>query len=181
MKGNSSSSDKEIVQAIRSSDTGSFQELYYRYYEPLYRFFWIRTNSIELSKDFIQEVFTRVWKNRSHLDQNKSIKAYLYRIANNLVIDHLRKKGYAKKYLSDLKQRDASAYHDPVEMKIMIDYAVHDLPEKIRQVFIFSRYQGLSYQEIAEVCQISIKTVEARMSRALNLLRKALLPISNQS
>ena len=175
---NSSLSDKEIVQAIRSSDTDAFQKLYYRYYEPLYRFIWIKTNSAELSKDFIQEVFTRVWKNRYNLNQNKSIKAYLYRIANNLMIDHFRKKGHEKKYLSDLKHRDASAYHDPVEMKLMIDHAVHELPEKVRQIFIFSRYQGLSYQEIAEVCQISIKTVEGRMSRALNLLREALLPFS---
>lgn len=175
MKEESSLSDKEIVQAIRSSDTGQFQELYYRYYEALYRFFWIRINSTELSKDFVQDVFTRVWKNRSRLDPNKSVKAYLYRIANNLAIDYFRKKGHEQRYLSDLKQRKPTVYHDPVEMKITIDRAVHDLPEKVRQIFIFSRYEGLTYQEIAEVCQISIKTVEARMSQALNLLRETLL------
>jgi len=175
LKDYSSLSDEEITEAIRSSDTKAFQTLYYRYYESLYRFLWIRSRSVELSKDFVQEVYTRVWQKRLHLDKKKSIKAFLYRIANNLLIDHFRKKGYEKKYLSDLTVSGSSSYQDPLEMKTMIESGIDELPEKIREVLILSRFQGLSYREIAKVCHISVKTVEARMSQALKRLREILL------
>ncbi|MFH1940700.1 MAG: RNA polymerase sigma-70 factor [bacterium] len=168
------SSDAELVRAIRSADAAAFKALYFRYYDALYRFLWQRTHSADLAKDFLQEVYTRLWQNRRNLDPAKSIKAYLYRIANNLVIDYIRKNAYKKSYLTKLSHRSRSFSEESIEVETSIHIALNNLPEKLRTVFMLSRYEGLTYSEIAEACHISVKTVESRMSRALLRLREEL-------
>ncbi len=174
MKNLSPLPDDKLSQAIKSSDSAAFKILYFRYYEPLYNFVWHRTYSTELAKDLLQETFTRLWQNRQKLDVNKSIKAYLYRIANNLIIDYNRKNASKKSYLSKLNRESNSGNEQSIEIELSIKTALDNLPEKLRTVFTLSRYQGLKYSEIAEVCSISIKTVEKWMSQALQLLRKEL-------
>ena len=168
------SSDAELVRAIKSEDAAAFKALYFRYHDALYRFLWQRTHSVDLSKDFLQEVFTRLWQNRRNLDPAQSVKAYVYRIANNLVIDALRKNAYKKSYLSRLSHRTRTSSEESIEVETSIRIALNNLPEKLRTVFMMSRYEGLTYSEIAETCRISVKTVESRMSRALQRLREEL-------
>ena len=173
MKDYQTCSDAEIAQAIRLSDEVAFKTLYFRYYEPLHRFLWYRLRSTEQASDYLQEVFMRFWEHRSRLDPSRSVKSYLYRIAHNLVIDHLRKASSVRAYRLELLKRDVAAEED-LDAKISIRSAVEDLPERLRTVFILSRYQGLKYAEIAEICRISVKTVESRMSKALGRLRQVL-------
>ena len=168
-------SDVELARAIRSSNALAFKTLYHRYYEAITAFLYQRTLSMELTKDFVQEVFTRVWLKRDRLDTSKSIKAYLYRIANNMTIDYFRKQGSKKAYLSTMARQHESSSDDCIETRTSVKMAISKLPEKLRSVFLLSRYEGLKYAEIAEVCHISVKTVESRMSRALEQLRKELL------
>jgi len=167
--------DHKLTRAIKASNVTAFEALYFRYYGSLYRFMWHRTYSVETTKDFIQEIFTRLWQNRRNLDTKKSIKAYLYQIANHLVIDHLRKTTSKRSYLSDLARKDRDSQDSDVEAQTSVAIALGKLPEKLRTVFILSRYEGLQYTEIAEVCGISVKTVESWMSQALRLLREELL------
>lgn len=164
-------SDQYLAKAIRNSDSEAFGILYHRYCDALARFIYYRTFSVETTRDYLQEVFTRFWQHRENIDTRKSLKAYLYRIANNYIIDQLRKKRSEKIYLSEMKYHTKAAQQRSIETKISIDEAVNTLPEKLRTVFILSRYQGLKYLEIAEICSISIKTVEARMSKALKKIR----------
>ena len=165
--------DDVIVRAIRESNGEAFRTLYYRYYEPLYRFVWHRIRSEEKSKDFLQEIFTRVWITRDRLDPERSVKAYFYRIANNIIIDYIRKSASEKSYRRNVHRKQASVDHS-YDLRISMEEAVNALPERIRSVFILSRYEGLKYREIAEVCEISVKTVESRMSQALKQLRDIL-------
>jgi RNA polymerase sigma-70 factor (ECF subfamily) len=168
-------SDNQLAFAIKQSDESAFKVLYYRYYQLLYRFIWMRIRSEELTKDLLQEIFTRLWQNRQHLDTRKSIKAYIYRISHNLLIDHYRKKGFRKTYNLENQVADRLSADEDIEMQIRIRLAVENLPKKLHSVFILSRYEGLKYFEIAEALGISIKTVESRISKALFLLRDALL------
>jgi len=167
----SSYSDEYLVESIKSSNVDAFKVLYYRYYENLYHFLCLRTNSIETAKDFIQEIFTRVWQNRGDLDKNKSIKAYLFRIANNLVIDRFRKRRSRQDFISQTKK---NVTDNSLESITEINLAINKLPEKLRIIFILSRYHGFKYSEIAQTCNISVKTVESRMSQALKILRDEL-------
>jgi RNA polymerase sigma-70 factor (ECF subfamily) len=165
--------DKDLAAGVRDADTAAFKTLYYRYYDALYQFLYSKCRSAELSKDLIQEVFTRIWQTRERINPEQSIKAYLYRIANNLTIDHVRKKIRERNYRKEVTKQGKQEGPD-LELAITIKKAVDNLPEKYRIVFVMSRYQGLTYAEIAEACQISIKTVESRMSHALQTLRRVL-------
>ncbi len=171
MQDYSEASDEVISREIRDSNTRAFKAFYFRYYESLFRFILLRLGSAETSRDFVQDVFTKLWQNRRGLKSGKSLRAYLFRIANNLVIDHFRRQKtqhlYSERYF-DFETTENS------ELRRHIFSAIENLPEKLRTVFVLSRFDGLRYAEIAEACEISIKTVEKRMSRALNILRKEL-------
>ena len=174
MKESPSPSDEQLAEAIRLSDVEAFKIFYYRYYHDLYRFFCLRTNSKEKAKDLNHDVFTRIWEFRQKLDSKKSIKAYLFRIANNLVIDSFRKKSSQEIYFTDGFPANDISTEESLETDTTVKFAINNLPEKIRIVFILSRYHGLKYVEIAQTLNISIKTVESRMGQALHLLREEL-------
>ena len=169
-----SRSDADLVRAIRNSDTGAFKILYFRYYDPLFRYVWYRTHSPESVKDFLQDAFTRLWQNRRFLDPEKSIKAYLYRIVHNLLIDHYRKADLNQSFRADSPLPSAVIPEGDSDLRMDIQSAVDSLPDDLRDTFMLNRYQGLKYAEIAEVCGVSLKTVESRISRALDFLRKYL-------
>jgi RNA polymerase sigma-70 factor (ECF subfamily) len=169
--------DAELAQAIKAANHAAFKTLYYRYFEALYRFLWRQTSDEELAKDLLQEIFSRVWKNRASLDPQQSIKSYLYRIGRNLAIDHRR---------HHTPQTDSLTAHPEIEpfysadehfeLHDKIQAAIANLPEPVRLVFVMNRFDGIKYAEIAAMLNISVKTVEARMSKALAILRKKLAP-----
>jgi RNA polymerase sigma-70 factor (ECF subfamily) len=173
MNNDQSYPDSQLARKIRDSDSAAFKILFHRYYEPLYCFLCQRLRSSEQAKDFIQEVFTRVWQTRERLDPKQSIKAYLYRIANNLTIDYFRKRASHKQYQRE-KYHQIQSHDGYIDTELSVNDAVSKLPDKLRTVFILSRYQSLTYNEIAEACKISVKTVESRMSQALRMLRNTL-------
>jgi RNA polymerase sigma-70 factor, ECF subfamily len=169
-----SRSDSDLVGAIRDSDAKAFKSLYYRYHDPLFRYVWYRTHSPESAKDTLQEIFTRLWQNRRSLDPEKSIKAYLYRIAHNLLVDNFRKEGREKSFRTGSRPQVPGTTEGDADMRMDVQSAIDSLPDDLRIAFMLNRYQALKYAEIAEVCGVSVKTVESRIGRALDLLRKKL-------
>jgi len=174
MNDSSSIPDEQLVESIKSSQVEAFKTLYYRYYTDLYRFCWFRTNSKEQAKDLVQEVFIRIWESRQKLDSKKSIKGYIFRIANNLLIDSFRKKSSQETYFAESFSENDISTDESLEFDTTVKLAINNLPEKIRIVFVLSRYHGLKYAEIAQTLSISIKTVESRMGQAFRLLRQEL-------
>jgi RNA polymerase sigma-70 factor (ECF subfamily) len=169
--------DAELTEAIKASDHTAFQVLYYRYFAALFRFLWRQTSDEELAKDLLQEAFGRVWKNRENLDPRRSIKSYLYRIGRNLVIDHRRQNVHKPDYLADHPASEpAYSVDEQFDLHDKLQAAINDLPEPLRLVFTMNRFEGMKYAEIAEMLDISIKTVESRMSKALTILRLKLAP-----
>ncbi|MDZ7359450.1 MAG: RNA polymerase sigma-70 factor [candidate division KSB1 bacterium] len=169
--------DAELTVAIKASDHLAFKALYYRYFEALFRFLWRQTSDEELAKDFVQEIFSRVWKNRANLDPQQPVKSYLYRIGHNLVIDHRRRNVRPVDFLEAHPEIDpAYAADESFELQDKIQAAIQGLPEPLRLVFTMNRFDGVKYAEIAATLDISIKTVEARMSKALAILREKLAP-----
>jgi RNA polymerase sigma-70 factor (ECF subfamily) len=169
--------DAELALAIKASDHTAFKVLYYRYFEALFRFLWRQTDDEELSKDLLQEIFSRVWKSRAHLDPRQSLKAYLYRIGHNLVIDHRRQSAHKPEYLEDNPSHEPADFvEENFELAEKIQTAIRNLPEPVRLVFTMNRFDGAKYAEIAAALNISVKTVEARMSKALAILREKLAP-----
>ena len=96
MKPEQLESDEQLVRNIFDNDEYAFKQLYFKYYELLYKFVWHRIHADDDAKDLLQTLFIRLWNNREKLDPNQSIKAYLYRIAANLLTDYFRQKGENK-------------------------------------------------------------------------------------
>ena len=131
------------------------------------------TNS---AKDIVQKVFINMWENREKMDTNRSIPSYLFTSVRNRCLNYIRDhKKYRSKVLDlDIHDIDQSYEENDWEaddLKLKIEAALHQLPEKCRLVFEMSRYKSMKYKDIAEELDISVKTVEAHISKALKSLR----------
>ncbi len=166
--------DEHLAKRIAASDVKAFRTLYFRYYPSLYRFVLLRTHSPEVCEDMLQDVFTCLWETRKKLNPRRSIRAYLFRIAYNKIIDAYRKKAFRKTdAVIDIEANSQESGENP-ELSLQVQQAVQKLPEKLAVVFMLSRYEGFRYAEIAQTCGISVKTVEKRLSKALHILRREL-------
>ena len=170
--------EKVLIKAVKSDDALAYKEICSVYYDPLYRFLWRKTRNAEISKDLIQDLFINVWKLRRQLDETKSFKAYLYKSANNLAVNHLKQKVMKQNYLGDHNLDEViSKDIDPNELSEYIDDVLQGIPDAQCTVFILNKFEGFKYAEIAEIMQISVKTVESRMSKILKTLREKLAPL----
>ena len=165
-------SEKELIIEIKNDNRNAFQTLFYSYYKKLLDFSLYRTRDLETSKDLVQEVFSNIWDGRDRLDPTKSIKSYLYKSLTNQIIN-LAKHSSSKTFplndsISHLVNSDANS----LENSIDLFSAIEELPVKLKTVFMLSRIEGFKYSEIAEICDISVKAVEKRMTKALKFLRK---------
>ena len=134
----------------------------------------------DASEDVIQELFVKFWEKRNVLPDDLSIKAYMYRAARNMALNHLKHFDIKKEFnifnkasISDTEQCvDNPA--ETSELQEMIFQAVNELPTERKKIFLMSREDGLKYKEIAAELNISVKTVENQMGKALSTLRTEL-------
>lgn len=167
-----------LALRIKNGDEQAFELLFRKYYIPLCRFSNKYLNNTEEAKGTVQEVFSKIWEGRDDLDPEDSINAYLFRITHNISINKLRRKQVESRYFEVYKlvyidHNDDSPYDSllGIELNDKISHAVNKMPPKCRKVFDMSRMEGLKYSEIASMLHISVKTVEAHMSKALNIVR----------
>jgi RNA polymerase sigma factor (sigma-70 family) len=170
---NNDTADEELVEAIKENDHDAFKILYYRYFHKLIGFTHYRLHSVETARDLVQELFFRIWTGRERLNPQKSIKAYLYKSLNNLIINYKKLSSSQTSSLADFDERKIKVEEGQEDI-IDIQNAIERLPEKLRTVYILSRIEGYKYSEIAEICNISVKAVEKRITKVFVLLKKAL-------
>jgi len=166
--------DEELIKAIRQNDTEAFKRLYYKYYEMLARFALYRLHSTQTAADLVQDIFLKLWVRRSKLNPDKSIKAYLYKSLNNSVINYSKLHSSHTTSIENISDNKIQRAETDPAIKLDIRNAVNQLPEKLKTVFILSRFEGYRYSEIAVICNVSIKAIEKRMSKAFDILRKTL-------
>lgn len=167
--------DNALAEAIRDGDAAAFKQLFFRYYDALFRFVVLKTGDRDSARDLLQELFARVWQHRQRLDLQKSLKSYLYTIAYNLCVDFQRKRKLEHTYFAQENTGEPAIQpEESGELAALAQRAIERLPEPLQTVFTLSRFDGLTYSEIAATLGISVKTVEARMSKALASLRLAL-------
>jgi RNA polymerase sigma-70 factor, ECF subfamily len=131
----------------------------------------------ETAKEIVQDAFISLWEKRETIDASRPVKSYLTTIIHHKCHNHLRDN---RKFNSDLLGiEDLLEIHVTVHTDILVEQelaeaitaAIDELPEKCREIFLLNRYENLKYHEIADQLQLSQKTVEAQMSKALQHLR----------
>jgi RNA polymerase sigma-70 factor, ECF subfamily len=169
-----------MAEAIRQGDEAVFDTVFRNLYAPLVRYATsLADGNTDAAEDMVQQVFSKLWMNRGALSVQHSLKAYLYRMVHNLALNQLRGQKTHNRYTEH--QTRAMAQHATPAPDQMADdlqeqfgRALEVLPPQCRQVFELSRFQELKYREIAEHLDISIKTVETQMGKALKILRQEL-------
>jgi RNA polymerase sigma-70 factor (ECF subfamily) len=170
---------KEILLRLQSDDKAFMKDLFHDHYSMVCKTIYRFINEQPLTEDLAQEVFIRLWNKRHQLNINQSFPAYLRRMAINEALGHIRKN--KKVQIDELNpgmhegmDSGTEEKYLYVELKDRIAHAIEGLPPRCRIVFQLSRFEELTYKEIAEKLDISIKTVENQMGKALKILREKL-------
>ncbi len=171
--------DKERWQRIRRDDNDALKTLFYSHFKTLAAIGQRISGDPDEGKDIAQQVFIQVWEKRHTLAVEGDILPYLKRMAINEALAQKRTAQRKQELQTNIEivDRVNPDGEDQVmvgELQESVDRAVAELPEKCGEVFKLSRYEDLSYKEIGETLNISVKTVENHMGRALRQLRDAL-------
>ncbi len=170
--------DVLIFQKIKNGDIRAFESLFRQYYEPLCHYSCKWLNNMDAAEETVQELFYKLWKDREQIHIQLSIKSYLYGAVRNnslLQLEHLRIRNHYQQHAEKQVQEALPNPQENLELKELENYlgsALQDLPERQRNIFCMNRYEGKTYTEIAASLSLSVKTVEAEMSKALKFLKK---------
>lgn len=168
-----------LVTKMKNSDVHAVEKLFRQYYEPLVHYATKYVNDTHIAENVVHDIFVRMWNNRHEIDFGVNIKTYLFNAVRNQSLKYLKKANREDTY----KSEDITIEYDPdtpesklleKEVQESIQNAVNELPPKCREIFCMNRFDGLIYNDIASILDLSIKTVETQMSRALKYLRKRL-------
>lgn len=152
-----------------------FKSLFDLYFDDIRKYLYYRSGNTALSSDLAQDTFMRIWEKRMQVIPGKDT-GLIYKIAGDLFISHLRREKTGSKILPDAigfeyETRSPEEELQFAELKETYERTIATMPEKQRVVYLMSRVDGRSYQEIAARLSLSIKAVEKRMHRALEMLR----------
>jgi RNA polymerase sigma-70 factor (family 1) len=164
------------LEAICRGDESVFDTVFRRYYEPLCHYAAKFTDGdLDEAEDIVQQCFVKLWEKHAALDITWSIKSYLYKAVHNACLNRIRhqqtKSRYQQFNAGQLENNHSFQDQSSAELRVRLQQAMDDLPPQCRNVFELSRFEELKYREIAELLNISIKTVETQMGKALRVLR----------
>jgi RNA polymerase sigma-70 factor (family 1) len=181
IKTHTNHSDKELVQLWQKGDDLAFEKLYYNYAVELLTIAVQKTNDREIARELIQSVFVTFFNYKETAHQIISLRAYLYTILKNRILDHHRHGLVHKKYQDHSTHHYAAevdqgvhTYIETKELERRLNEEIQKLPPQCKHVFTMRREQELSNKEIALQLNISENTVEQHMRKALRLLKQAL-------
>lgn len=173
--------DQSITALLARKDQSAFEQVFKTYYKNLHAYALTILKDEANAEEMVQQVFFKLWDRADHLNLSGSIAAYLYRAVHNECLN----------YIKHLKVRSNHQLHVVHRMKNEVDHgptklmsgeleakyreALNDLPEQCRTIFQLSRFEELKYREIADRLNISVKTVENQMGKALKILRVKLV------
>jgi RNA polymerase sigma-70 factor (family 1) len=162
-----------LVQSV--CEDNNFKKLYKDYAKPLRNFLYYRCGDLERSEDIVQEAMVKMWQNCAQVVFEKA-KSFLYTVGLRMLMDQFR---HDKVKLQFAKQAEMNTAEDASfnlikkEFEQKLEKAISDLPETQREAFLMNRIDKMSYAEIAEALDISVKAVEKRMHLALTTLKES--------
>lgn len=171
--------DLFVLKQIKEGDIKAFENLFRLYYTPLCLYAASITGRTDISEEIVQEFFYVFWKEKENLQLFLSLKSYLYGAVRNRSLQYLEHLEVRHKHWeavqADASLETASTPLEQLEYKELqelISRTLQKLPQRRRQIFRMHRLEGKKYAEIATFLSLSVKTVEAEMTKALQILRK---------
>lgn len=165
---------RELVQ----KNEAAFEQVFKAHFKNLHAYACTIVRDAAVAEGIVQNVFLKLWERSEGLNIQSSVAAYLYRAVYNESCNQLKHQKVKQSYAQHAQQSMSEAAKETASKKIAlaeleqkIKTALNELPEQCRTVFQLSRFEELKYQEIADKLDISVKTVEAQMGKALKLMR----------
>ena len=174
-----SPNDRDLLARLRGGDDKAFEAIFRQWYELVVRSANRVLRDPGIAEELAQEVFLELWRRRDMLAPDSSVAGYLMQAVRNRALNHLRHLSVQKKSVVYVEALSEPAEHADEQvhandLRVAMTKAIAALPPRTREVFVMSRERGLRYSEIAEQLGVSVKAVEANMSRALRILREEL-------
>ena len=173
--------DAELVRRIRAGDERALEMVFKAHYAGMASFVQRFVRSSDLAEELVQDVFLKLWSKREQLAEIETFRTYLFRAARNTALNYLRRAKLERRWQEEEGANDDppttfAADDETVEQELAsaVKEAINRLPPRCREIFLLSRDGGLTYAEIARSLEISVKTVETQMGRALKSLRASL-------
>ena len=166
-----------IFKKIKEGNLEAFETLFRLYYEPLCRYAYQFVENMETAEEIVQDLFYILWKEKQNLQIFTSVNGYLYRSVKNKSLQYIEKVKVREEYQSWYAENAVIETFTPQEeleykeLEQQIQEALCLLPERRQKIFRMNRMEGKKYNEIAQELHISIKTVEAEISKVLQVLR----------
>lgn len=171
--------DLFVLKKIRSGDIRVFEQVFRLYYSSLCLYSYGITGNKDVAEEIIQELFYKIWKERDTLQILHSLKSYLYGAVRNQSLryceQHAVRERHRQHVMATHKEYPDNTPHEEMEyreLEEIINRALSKLPERRRIIFRMHRIEGLKYKEIADKLSLSVKTIEAEMTKTYQLLRK---------
>ena len=167
----------QVIKKLVSGDQSALEELFNFYYPRLYNFSKSFLKLEEGIDDILQEVFIKIWQNRSGITNSETFNSYIFTITRNLLLNELRTRLNSQKTKDEVLKLSIAEEYDNFEqtefneLKEKLDLEIDNLPVKQKEIFILSRREGLSHKEIAEKLNISTKTVEYHIGQSIRILK----------
>lgn len=165
----------DLIKGVKNGDSDAYSLMVDLYHNKLCVYAYQLTNDRDLAKDIVQNVFITIWRVRSKLKDDFAIKSYLYKCVYNEFLNQQR----SKKHTTTLDKKHIEALNDVLDeeeesfdkLLFLVKQEIEKLPPKCKQTFLLSKQEGLTNIEIAEYLNVSIKSVEAHITKAFSLLR----------
>lgn len=173
--------EKVLISNLRNGDSQAFSNIFNAYYKDMVIFARKFTKDFDSAEEIVQDTFVRFWEERVSIEVNTSLKSYLLKMVQNKCIDWARHKKIIQLHLkfvianSSISSYDTENYILHSELEQQIETALESFPPEISAAFRMSRYKGLKYNEIADIFGVSTRTIEVRISKALQLLHSRLI------
>ncbi len=172
--------DTDLAHRIKYGDKDAYQELFERYAPKIYHFSLSYLKNEADAEELVQDVFLKVWEKREILDASQNVKAYIFKIAVNTIYDFIRRKNIESAFNDFAKvnfNKSSNDTWDTVifeEMQTNLNELVTQMPEQRRKIFRLSKMKGLTNEEIAQKLELSKRTVENQLYRAIVFLKEHL-------
>jgi len=174
-----SKKEKQLFLDFQGGDSAVFDYFFDQYYQGLCVYAYRILKAEAEAEDLVQDFFLRMLENNKHIFIDSSVKSYFIRSIHNRCLDTLDHRRvvilHERRRLKMLSEEELNDY--PLldtELMRHLEEAIKNLPDTIRETFVLSRFEGLTYQQIAAKSNVSVKTIEYRISKVLAILRKEL-------